>query len=141
MPINQLNHVNIRTDKLEETRRFYEEAVGLYAGPRPQFSTPGYWMYCGDAPLVHLSEVETNPVPRTNPDGMGRGLDHIAFMATDLDGFTANLKWLGIDYRQRTVAGGGVIQVFFDDPNGVTVEIGFPVTAAGDARRAAATVA
>ena len=35
MPITSLNHINIRTDLMEDTKDFYVDIVGLTVGFRP----------------------------------------------------------------------------------------------------------
>ena len=120
-----LNHTNIRAVSLEETRDFYADVLGLETGPRPPFPNPGYWMYAGDMPIIHISPLEPGSPPRTNPDGMGKGLDHFAMWGSGLAEQLAILEKNGIDYTKRMAGGGIVIQVFFNDPNGVQIELGF----------------
>lgn len=131
MAITSLNHINIRTMKMEETKDFYVDVVGLKIGDRPPFATHGYWLYCGDNPIVHLSLSEPDSPVRTNPDGMGDGFDHIGLFASGLDDTLAVVKKAGVDYEKRLAAGGRIVQVFFNDPNGVIVEIGFDAAAEG----------
>ena len=57
MALESLDHCAIRTTRLEETRRFYVEALGLEVGPRPPLALPGYWLYAGGRPIVHLMEI------------------------------------------------------------------------------------
>ena len=57
MALESLDHCAIRTTRLEETRRFYVEALGLEVGPRPPLSLPGYWLYAGGRPIVHLMQI------------------------------------------------------------------------------------
>ena len=64
MGINVLHHVTVKTDDLEATRDFYRDVLGLEEGFRPDLAFPGYWLYCGDLPVVHL-------VPRENAIGGG----------------------------------------------------------------------
>ena len=64
MPINALHHVTVKTDDLDTTRDFYREILGLEVGFRPELGFPGYWLYCGPIPVVHL-------VPRENAIGGG----------------------------------------------------------------------
>ena len=45
MSVGVLDHFNIRTRKLDETVRFYEDILGLEKGARPNFAFPGAWMY------------------------------------------------------------------------------------------------
>ena len=59
MGLNALHHVTVKTNDLEATRDFYSEVLGLEVGFRPDLDFPGYWLYCGPIPVVHL-------VPREN---------------------------------------------------------------------------
>ncbi|WP_431269702.1 VOC family protein [Dankookia sp. P2] len=54
MPLEGLNHYTIRPVDLERTRQFYEDVLGLHVGYRPPLNFPGYWLYVGDNPTVHL---------------------------------------------------------------------------------------
>ncbi|MGH7007251.1 MAG: VOC family protein, partial [Stellaceae bacterium] len=54
MLLTQLNHVTVRTRDMEGTKNFYEGVLGFRAGWRPPLSFPGYWLYCGEQPVVHL---------------------------------------------------------------------------------------
>jgi catechol 2,3-dioxygenase-like lactoylglutathione lyase family enzyme len=54
-------------------------------------------------------------------------VDHVAFFATDLPVMMARLHAAGVAWRERTVPGVGLHQVFLDDPNGVMVELNYPV--------------
>ena len=54
MPAMSLNDYTILTRDLEATKDFYTDIVGLSVGDRPPLNFPGYWLYCGDVPTVHL---------------------------------------------------------------------------------------
>jgi hypothetical protein len=54
-------------------------------------------------------------------------VDHVAFFATDLSAMMARLQAAGVVWRERTVPGVGLHQVFLYDPSGVMVELNFPV--------------
>ncbi|MBT3331983.1 MAG: hypothetical protein HN394_10790 [Rhodospirillaceae bacterium] len=129
-----LNHVNIRATNLEDTRDFYAQILGLEDGFRPPFPNPGYWMYTGDMPVVHISPLDPNSPPRTNPEGMGKGFDHFAMWGSGYEAQMTVLEKYGIEYSQRLAGGGRVIQVFFHDPNGVQIELGFDPEAEGITR-------
>ena len=83
MPLTQLNHVTVRTQDMEGTKDFYEKVLGLHAGPRPPLRFPGYWLYCGEQPVVHLvpdsGAIGAGPSPDTG------NFDHIAFLAEDFE--------------------------------------------------------
>lgn len=128
MPVTDLNHVTIRCKNMEETRDFYVKVLGFHAGPRPPLTFPGYWLYCGEQPVVHL--VPDTGAIGAGPDGEDTGnFDHVAFLAKDFDGMRRHFTACGIRYTARDVPGGGVRQIFFTDPNKVMIEINFPATA------------
>jgi catechol 2,3-dioxygenase-like lactoylglutathione lyase family enzyme len=137
MPIETLDHYSVRTTDVEKTRSFYEEAVGLRTGPRPNFPFPGAWLYCGDRAVVHIIGVDTKDAAglqdylgnrSTGADGTG-AFDHIAFVASDLDGMRAHFNSRKIDFRERKVPGMPLHQIFLVDPNGVTIELNFRLAA------------
>ena len=61
-------------------------------------------------------------------------VDHMAFAATGLADIRRRLERNGVAYRERSVPGLGLHQVFFEDPSGVTIELNLP---ADEAQRAA----
>lgn len=133
MTIETLHHCAIRTLRLEETKDFYE-SLGLHAGERPPFPFPGYWMYAGEQPVVHLVGID-----KDNPDGLygylgkeevefsdGSGaVDHLAFNATNADRLKKVLSERKIEFREREVPDMKLQQIFVEDPNGVTVELNY----------------
>ena len=57
MDVIGLDHRGVQTSKLEESRHFYEDLLGLPQGHRPAaLSTKGYWLYAGETPIIHLIE-------------------------------------------------------------------------------------
>jgi len=133
MPLERIDHYAIRTLKMEETREFYE-ALGLHIGPRPEFPFPGHWMYAGDTPVVHLVGIDPK-----NPDGLydylgvtdinfldGSGsIDHLAFRASEPEELKKTLNKRKVQYREREVPNLGLLQIFAEDPNDITVEINY----------------
>jgi catechol 2,3-dioxygenase-like lactoylglutathione lyase family enzyme len=127
MPLTQLNHVTVRTRDMEGTKDFYEKVLGLKAGWRPPLTFPGYWLYCGEQPVVHLVPHNGAIGAGANTDGTGN-FDHVAFVAKDFYGMRKHFAGLGIKFMDRDPPGAGVQQIFFPDPNGVMIEINFPKT-------------
>ena len=41
MPATSMNHFTVLTDDVDRTVRFYDDLLGLHAGPRPAFDFPG----------------------------------------------------------------------------------------------------
>lgn len=131
MAIKELNHINIRTVQMEETKNFFVNVVGLEIGFRPDFSSHGYWLYCGEVPIVHLSLSDPDGDPRTIAAGSGEGLDHIGLSAKDLTVTEKTLMENDVTYKKCLAGGGRLVQVFFHDPNGVQVELAFESVAEG----------
>jgi len=119
MPIDGLDHVNVRTDDLARARRFYRDVLGLREGERPPFPAPGAWLYAGDAPVVHLVEDASAQPGSTAP------LDHVAFRAHDLAAVVRRLEAAGIPFDYHEVPGRDACQVFVRDPDGVRIELAF----------------
>jgi catechol 2,3-dioxygenase-like lactoylglutathione lyase family enzyme len=113
-----MNHFNVLTDKLEESRKFYSGVLGFTEGPRPPLSFGGAWMYAGGEPVLHISEAK---LP-ADPAGV---LDHLAFTASDLKGTVARLEAHGIEYTLRQQVGTRIWQIFCSDPCGAKVELDF----------------
>ena len=144
MPIRKLAHFSIRTSRLEESKRFYVDILGLRVGYRPPLDFPGVWLYQGgdeaDYGVVHL--IGTGGDGRGLSDylgektevGMGTGtLDHLAFFATDIDEFRRRLVHQKLEFFERTVPALGLRQMFFCDPSGLTIEMNFPAADRRDA--------
>jgi catechol 2,3-dioxygenase-like lactoylglutathione lyase family enzyme len=124
MALTQLNHVTVRTGDLEATRTFYESVLGLTAGPRPPFRFPGYWLYCGENPVVHLV-LHTDAIGGGAATDTG-SFDHVAFTADDFPRTRERLISLGVAFREQQVPGASNRQLFVEDPNRVTIELNFP---------------
>lgn len=136
MPIRKLGHFSVRTPHLEESMRFYVEILGLHIGYRPPLHFPGYWLYQGgdeaDFGVVHLIGTGgggsglADYLGERKDTGHGTGaLDHLAFLADDIDEFRERLDSNGIAYQQRNVPGLDLRQLFFADPSGITIEMNF----------------
>ncbi|WOF44747.1 VOC family protein [Sphingopyxis indica] len=137
--LRRLDHYSIRTTDLHSSQAFYTNVLGLVAGKRPPFAFPGVWLYFAeDSPefgVVHLigaGEGEDWDLTeylgqRSGQSGEGNGsLDHIAFVADNIEGFCGRLDSMGIDYNSRSVPELGLVQVFLIDPDGITIELNFP---------------
>jgi catechol 2,3-dioxygenase-like lactoylglutathione lyase family enzyme len=129
MSVTAIEHVLVLSDDIEATRRFYCEVVGLRVGERPPLEFPGYWLYAGATPCLHIAERKpylthaawiglTTP---HEPPGLGP-VDHIAFEASDYESVNARIERSGCA-AVRNVVPGGPRQLFVDDPNGVRVEL------------------
>lgn len=121
MSIRLVDHINVATQKLEETRRFYVDVLGLTEGWRPPFSFEGYWFYAGERAVVHVQQAPAPVAP-----SQGSALNHGAFQVDDMDALLRRLDKHGVSYRAGVVVGTTIRQAFFEDPNGVRLEFNAP---------------
>lgn len=120
MSIRGVDHINIATEILEETRSFYVDILGLEQGWRPDFTFQGYWLYAEGRPIVHLQQS-----PKPVESSTVSALNHFAFAVTELDQILAALDERGIAYTAIDVPGTNIRQAFLMDPNGVRVELNY----------------
>lgn len=121
MHVETIDHVNIETDDLERSARFYNEVLGLTKGNRPDFERPGYWMYVNGQPVVHLiAPHEDNALLTGSKDA---AISHFALRIEDYEVARAHLDAHGIEYEATVVPGTTMRQLFFYDPDGVLVEL------------------
>jgi catechol 2,3-dioxygenase-like lactoylglutathione lyase family enzyme len=130
MPLTQLEHYLVLTDNLEKTRDFYALALGMRVGPRPPLPFPGYWLYVGDIPCIHIAEWVTY---RAYSDSVGIGVstrapgtgpvDHIAFNGVGCEDIKSALTACGVAFAVNDIPAIRLTQLFLHDPNGVKVEI------------------
>ncbi|MFK7745236.1 MAG: VOC family protein [Roseobacter sp.] len=122
MPIQKLDHVNLRTARLDRMITWYAEVLQLRPGARPDFPFAGAWLYAGDVAVVHLVETE-------DKDAVGGEaalkLEHFAFSATDLAGFEARLERLQVDYKRSDSRITGLVAFNIWDPDGNHIHVDF----------------
>jgi catechol 2,3-dioxygenase-like lactoylglutathione lyase family enzyme len=122
MSVGLLDHFNIRTAKLGETVRFYEEVLDLTKGDRPNFAFPGAWMYSEGKPVVHLVDIAQTSEPQKPDSGV---VHHVAFASQGFGGMKSRLQSKRMKFDSRQVPGGDLWQIFVDDPNGVMIELNY----------------
>ena len=122
MGVGVLDHFNIRTRKLGDTVRFYEDVLGLENGARPNFAFPGAWMYSEGKPVVHLVDISPTEERQKPDSGV---VHHVAFASRDFAGMKQRLQSKGMVFDTRQVPGGDLWQIFVNDPNGVMIELNY----------------
>ena len=128
MTVIGLDHRGIRTSKLESTRQFYEDLIGLKQGYRPSaFESKGYWLYAGESPIIHLvednNESEDDKITtRENLTDSG-GENHVAFACAEARTIVDRLIDADVPYWDRLIRNPLMYQIFVEDPNGVLVEL------------------
>jgi len=120
-----LDHATLRTSDLEGTRAFLETVLDLKSGYRPDFSFPGYWLYDGKEPILHLIPGEGGTVNRR-----GEAIDHIGFRLTGYDDYRQKLERLDIAYSRMELPELGERRLFVKTPTGIMLELVFRETVA-----------
>src|SRR6202022_848774 len=103
MSVGVLDHFNIRTRKLGDTVRFYEEVLDLKNGDRPNFPFPGAWMYSEGKPVVHLVDISSTDEQQKPDSGV---VHHVAFASRDFAGMKQRLQPKGMASAWRRGPGG-----------------------------------
>lgn len=118
MKVTAFHHVSVNTHgrSLDDVVGFYRDLLGLEDEPRPEIpGVAGHWLAVGDQQL-HLVAA---PAAGAGIDPTG---NHYCVLVDDLDVAVADLEARAIPYR-RAVQGEGVVQIWFVDPAGNTVEL------------------
>ncbi|PRX35324.1 Glyoxalase/Bleomycin resistance protein/Dioxygenase superfamily protein [Meinhardsimonia xiamenensis] len=119
MPLERLDHVNIRTANLETMVEWYGRVLDMHPGPRPDFPFPGAWLYVGNQAVVHLVGVREQPQTREPR------LEHFAITATGLREFVERLETEGVPYTLDRVPGMPIVQVNLADCDGNHIHVDF----------------
>ena len=121
MEVDTIDHVNVETGDVDRSAKFYREVIGLKEGPRPDFDRPGFWMYAGDKPVVHIIKTAQNNKMLTG--SKDASISHFALQIKNLKNARDHLDSLGIKYNILQVPGTEIGQLFLEDPEGVLIEL------------------
>ncbi|WP_336927051.1 VOC family protein [Alteraurantiacibacter palmitatis] len=130
MKVEALDHVNIITDDLDGTARFYAELLGLERRDAPPPLTPetAQWMYddAGRA-IIHINSLDCVRAydREITPGDLTGALHHVALRLTGYEETLERLKARGADFQENIVAAIGLRQIFTADPNNVLLELNF----------------
>jgi catechol 2,3-dioxygenase-like lactoylglutathione lyase family enzyme len=128
MPVIDIHHVAVKTADVERTVRFYNKVLGTRTVPRPDFPFPGAWLSLGSTMFHLYGGNAAMSRDGTVPTG-GAAVDHIALTAKDFDAMRRVLQDRALDWRENDIPSAGLWQLFVHDPNGVLIELNFPVAA------------
>lgn len=124
MKIGKLDHVNVRTNRLQDMKDWYADVLGMEAGFRPDFPFDGAWLYAGDTAAVHLVDVSEEAGAGSE---VPLKLEHFAFSATGSTAFEEKLKARGLDYKTFELTKINIIQFNVWDPDGNHIHVDFPI--------------
>jgi len=116
----KINHILVLTSDLKAMQKFWTKVIGLEVGKRPPFPFDGLWLYSDGTPFVHVAEQKGA--------SFGHGsIAHLAFEGANYTDLMLRLKQSKHSYTEKDVPLSGERQVFIAGPDGVTVEMMFPL--------------
>ena len=126
-----LHHINIVTDDVARSDRFYRDIMGL---ERPAAAVPTLDKtrgYAGDVSILHDGVIQTHLAQKDVGAGFRTGQTvnpvshgHIAYRCDDIAAFKAHLEAHDIPYSDwGQTAVRGWHQIFFYDPDGTVIEV------------------
>jgi catechol 2,3-dioxygenase-like lactoylglutathione lyase family enzyme len=141
MQVRRLEHYNIRTTKFDETVKFYNDVLGMKAQKPPMMEGdwPPSWIYDDSG----IAAIHLTPVDPKDPEGSyakisqyrggepdaafhGSGaIDHVAFECEGFDEIKQRLTKQKVKFVENSFPNFNLKQIFFKDPNGVTLELNF----------------
>jgi catechol 2,3-dioxygenase-like lactoylglutathione lyase family enzyme len=130
MIVERLDHVNIITNRLAETARFYAELLDLEErdGPPPLMPKQVRWMYDSNGQaILHLNSVDCPRAfdRKVAPGAETGAIHHVALRCANFAEVQARLEARGAEYRVNDVPSIGLKQIFTADPNNVLLELNF----------------
>jgi len=130
MRVQSLDHVNIVTDDLPGTAKFYADLLDLEArdGPPPMSRDDVVWMYDPEGrPILHLNRAGLfAPLDRKpRPAADTNAVHHVALRCEGHAEMVGRLEARGLKHAFNDVASISLKQIFVVDPNGVLLELNF----------------
>ena len=129
MRVNALDHVNISTEDMAGTTRFYADLLDLDVrnGPPPSKPEHVQWVYdLENRPIFHINaKGAPQAFQRDCPPGATGPIHHVALNCSGKAEVIARLESRGAEFSVQTIASIGLTQIFTHDPNGVLLELNF----------------
>ena len=130
MTISGIDHINIVTERVDETAEFYSQLLGLTRDVIPVPGVTGAWMRDeSGAAIIHINLYDPARHGSVNPGvatgGSTGALDHVALRASDYDGMLARVKAMGLEHRASNFNDIKLRQIFLKDPNHIRLEFNF----------------
>ena len=132
MPLLRMEHYLVLSDDIDKTKDFYCDALGMREGFRPKLDFPGYWLYFGDTPCIHIAEWQTYAAwTQAKSASRSRRKPTAPAPSTILRSTRAFQRDAGATRRhgfklsENLLDDIGLRQLFLYDPNGVAIELNF----------------
>ncbi|KAJ4846947.1 hypothetical protein Tsubulata_037994 [Turnera subulata] len=124
LKLKSLNHISLVCRSVEKSLDFYQNVLGFTPIRRPgSFNFKGAWLFNYDM-AIHLLQSE-NPESMPQIGKINPKDNHISFQCECMGSVEKKLKEMSIEYVKGRVEEGGIYvdQLFFHDPDGITIEI------------------
>jgi catechol 2,3-dioxygenase-like lactoylglutathione lyase family enzyme len=130
MNVEALDHVNIITDKLDETAEFYGKLLGLVRKDAPPPLTPAtaQWMFdAQDRAIIHINSLDCQRTydREVEPGSLTGAVHHVALKCVGYEEVKGRLDAMGAHYKENLVAAISLRQIFTPDPNNILLELNF----------------
>lgn len=130
MKVEALDHVNIITDRLDETADWYADLLDLERRDAPPPLTPqtAQWMFDAEGrAIIHINSVDCHRTydREVEPGSLTGALHHVALRLQGYEEVKARLDSMGADYQENLVESINLRQIFTADPNNVLLELNF----------------
>lgn len=122
MPIQYLHHISLGVKDLDASVEFYTTFMGFRKIKRPDLGFDGAWLKLAMTQL-HLIDREGGVPEKVLPSTC-----HYAFQVhsfEELDEREEMLKTKNVPYKRTIQRDSGIHQIFFQDPTGHHIELGF----------------
>lgn len=121
-----IDHTTIRTRDIDNTKKLFISVFDLKEGKRPDViekSIPGYWLYEGNDPIVHV--IQSNLRFQQSSNYAAEAIDHTAFFMNGYEKFKSKLDSLAVDYSTMELKDINEKRIFLHTPTGVLLEAVF----------------
>ncbi|CAM8888887.1 unnamed protein product [Rhodiola kirilowii] len=123
--LTSLNHISLICRSVDESLDFYQNILGFFPIGRPgSFNFDGAWLFNYGIGIHLLQSEDPEHMPEINHKINPKD-NHISFQCESMVNVEKKLKEMEIEYVRSRVEEGGVYvdQLFFHDPDGMTIEI------------------
>ena len=129
----KINHILLIARDMPAMRDFFVNVIGFEDGPRPPFPFEGHWLYSDGAPQIHLATAsgggaQAAYLGSTREFGRTGAIDHLAITGADFPRMVQRLEKSGTEHFIRRVPAEHHVQVFVAGPEGIKVEMLFPMS-------------
>jgi len=128
MQIKEIGHVLLRVMDLERSKKFYSEVLGFHVLEEDPEHGGTFMALPGQSHAIDLFQVKDTQAAERQTPGV-RGLGHLAFRVEDEEALKdayAHLREHGVEIS-RMIDHVSQKSLYFDDPDGNTLEIYFEV--------------